>query len=488
MTIDRRTFLKATGGAAAATLAGAGLQARAGSTPNPADRKLLFVLAATGGASIIDSFLPVPRSEVDDDALADTLSVYEDSQVAQPAGSNIRCVQPFANTSPWTVEYDLRDFVKRHGEDMVVMAHETTSVNHFVASGRAVNGAGIHGGRTIMEAVAERYGEELLLPNCNMALGGYLEPGTDHTVASFARGEVVSAPRVFAAAMDGMRGIPGAPDRSLVERARAVRRDLDMDSDFGRTFAASPLRQKFLDYRENRQPQLEAADLITKLQLLPQDMLPPEYALAPSPQLDAVHNAFPRYLEDELQAQGALALLLAYYGVACSVTLGLQTEPAFADGDIIATPIAFDYSHTNHPHGQNVMWGRVAKVLDGLITALKSIDYLGDPSLGKMWDRSLVYVATDFGREKHRPSGAETWGTAHNLNNGALFVSPLLKGNRVYGGVDPTTCMTYGFDRDSGDPDPGATMLERDVYSLIAQAMDIDFTGRRDFPAIVRGA
>src|SRR5262245_34929428 len=55
-----------------------------------ADRKLLFVLCGYGGASIVDSFLPLSRSEVDDDALADTLNVYEDAEIVVPEGSNIR--------------------------------------------------------------------------------------------------------------------------------------------------------------------------------------------------------------------------------------------------------------------------------------------------------------------------------------------------------------------------------------------------------------
>lgn len=33
-----------------------------------------------------------------------------------------------------------------------------------------------------------------------------------------------------------------------------------------------------------------------------------------------------------------------------------------------------------------------------------------------------------------------------------MLVSPLIRGNRVYGGVDPKTGLTYGFDRATGEP------------------------------------
>jgi uncharacterized protein (DUF1501 family) len=125
-------------------------------------------------------------------------------------------------------------------------------------------------------------------------------------------------------------------------------------------------------------------------------------------------------------------------------------------------------------------------LLDTLITLLKSYDYMGDPALGKMWDRSLVYVATEFGRSKTRPSGSTSWGTGHDLNNGSLIISPLIKGNRAYGGVDPKTGLTYGFDRMTGEPKRDVTLFEGDVYSLIAHAMGIEFPGRVDFPAVVK--
>jgi hypothetical protein len=70
-----------------------------------------------------------------------------------------------------------------------------------------------------------------------------------------------------------------------------------------------------------------------------------------------------------------------------------------------------------------------------------------------------------------------TFGTGHELNNGSLIISPLANGGRVLGGVNPDTLMTYGFDPETGRPDPGRNMVEKEVYSGIAHALGIDTTG-----------
>jgi uncharacterized protein (DUF1501 family) len=129
------------------------------------------------------------------------------------------------------------------------------------------------------------------------------------------------------------------------------------------------------------------------------------------------------------------------------------------------------------------MWSRVLRVVDGLVDLLKAEP---DGAGGTLWDRSLVYIATDFGREKFRPADAPTYGTGHHLNNGVVMVSPLLKGGRVYGGVDPATLLTFGFDPTTGAPAPGTLMREGDVYAVIAAAMGVDYAGRRAFPCLVR--
>ncbi|MCX6129180.1 MAG: hypothetical protein NTX25_08990, partial [Proteobacteria bacterium] len=105
------------------------------------------------------------------------------------------------------------------------------------------------------------------------------------------------------------------------------------------------------------------------------------------------------------------------------------------------------------------------------------------PSKGKMWDRSMIYVATEFGRDK-----VASGGSGHHLNNGVLMISPMLQGNKIFGGVDTTTGLTYGFDPTSGAPNTGIVMKEKHHYSAMCHAMGINFEGRINMPALVRKA
>ncbi len=486
---SRRRFLTGLGGALGATAAGTSLlggRARADEAePNPADRRLLFVIGAFGGASIIDSFMPVSTDEISDPAAAASLNAYEPSQLVQPSGSNIRCVRPLDDTIFLTPSYSIQEFLEAHYADMTIVTQEGTSVNHNVAQKRAVTGAGINRDRTLAEAVAERHGVGMPLANCNMATGGYVEPGGDRTLRTYARGEIIASPMTYAMATHGSRGLVGAPAAGRIERAREIREQLEAVSPFGQTYREAPLRERVLQMRREVAPQLEQADAITKLMLLPPEELSPEFGLEGSPLQDELRNAFPGLSQDAWQQQGALAFSLAYYGMTAASTISLNFSPAFVGDDIVGAPLAFDFSHSAHRPAQSVMWGRVLQVIDGLVNLLKRYDYLGDPSLGKMWDRSLIYVATDFGRDRVRPPGMEIYGTGHHLNNGTLLLSPLLKGNRVFGGIDPQTLLTYGFDGRTGEARPDALMREGDIYSLIAQAMDVDFAGRRDMSAVL---
>jgi hypothetical protein len=200
-----------------------------------------------------------------------------------------------------------------------------------------------------------------------------------------------------------------------------------------------------------------------------------------------VRDTLPNLDNDKVEAQVALGFLLAYHGVSTSVTMGLPTDPYITPGgDITGAPIAFDFSHNAHREVQSLMWSRTLAMTDKLITMLKTYDYLGDPSLGKMWDRSLVYIATEFGRDKTRPVFSGSWGTGHHLNNGSVLISPLLRGNSVYGGVDPRTCLTYGFDPVTGKADPNLVNNEADVYGVIAHALDLDSPATKRYPGLVR--
>jgi hypothetical protein len=455
----------------------------------PKDRKLLFVFCAYGGASIIDSFMPIVDTEVGDPALAATLNTFPESMIEQRPGSNIRSVKLLQSGYAYyaTPKAPMGDLLAHHGDDVVVMAHEVSSVNHNVGQQRSLSGAGFDRGRTIMESTAMRYGLGMPLPSCNMASDGYLRHGADTSIPAEARHELITTPLLFAAGTHGYKGLTGVPAAGAIERARAAREKLDEISLFARTFKNDERLGKYLHRRGSGLAALEKASLIEKLILLDPAKLDPKYGITPDPLLEDLRAMLPKMDTDKSQAQIALGFLMAYHGVSTSITMGYNTEPVVdSDGAISGAPIAFDFSHNLHREVQSMMWCRTASIIDTLITLLKTHDYLGDPSLGKMWDRSLVYIATEFGRDKQRPADAASWGTAHHLNNGSVLISPLLKGNAVYGGVDPKTGLTYGFDPATGAPDKNRVFNESDVYSVVAKALDLDVPAARDFPAIVR--
>jgi hypothetical protein len=321
-----------------------------------------------------------------------------------------------------------------------------------------------------------------------MAVDGYARHGTDPSVPSEARHEIIATPQLFATGTHGFRALAGTPDPALIAQARSVRDRLDQGSVFGQTFAGSTRLSRYLASRTLVQSSLEPANLLDKLLLVDAAGVDAKYGVEPSPMVAELRQLFPYLDGDNTQAQVALGFLLAYHGVSTSAVMGLRLDPVLHDSDIVGAPIAFDYSHTMHPITQSLMWGRTAELVDNLIGLLKKYDYLGDPALGKMWDRSLVYVATEFGRDKIRPAGAPLWGTGHHLNNGSIMLSPLLRGNAVYGGVDPKTGLTFGFDPMTGRPEPERKFAEGDVYSIVAQALGLDFPGRRSFDGLMRSA
>jgi hypothetical protein len=482
-------------GAMAAAAAGLGPSLRSGAQQtapgpvDPKDRKLLFVFCAFGGASIIDSFLPIPESAVGDSALRATLNVYPDALVEQIAGSNLRHVGLLADAeySFYVKPTNMGELLRRHGQDAAVIAHDVSSVNHAIGQQRSLNGAGINAGRTLMEAMAVRYGGGMPLPSCNMARGGFIEHGSDVTLPLRARHELISSPLLFAMGTHGHRGIPGLPSGSAIERSRHIREQLDRESVFALTFGKSPRLSTYLRQRQDARRDFEAGGMIDKLLLLEPGSIDPRLGLVGSELASVLRSKLPVMEIDEVQAQLALGFLLTYHGMSTSIAVGLREDPPIVDAGPLNTPIAFDFSHTNHRMTQNIMWGRTAALLDTFISLLKQYDYMSDPALGKMWDRSLIYVASEFGRSKSRPEGSTSWSTAHDLNNGSLVISPLIKGNRIYGAVDPKTGLTFGFDPRTGEPNPSTKFFEGDVYSLLAHALDIPFAGRRDFPAVVRG-
>lgn len=480
----RRNLLRAIAGGAAAGSLGA-LWPRQGRAAAEGPR-FLIVLTAEGGASVIDGPMAIRATE---SASATTLNCYPDASVADVAGTPFRAVasqHAALGPIPYKFASDQAPFVKKHGADMMVATLRSTSVNHLVAQRRSVTGNEAWSGRTLQEAVAAQYGEGALLPNMHLTTGnGFTELGGDPAVPSRCLGEPVAEPRLWPLSLHGSRGTAAGDRPDLVARARALREGkLEPASAFGGVFRNAPGLKQWNDARGPARDGVEAADLISRLMLYPEGPGLPlsQYGLSTSPDAAALWSRFPNVTTDPLDAQAALAFLLIKYGISVTVTLGPGGQFVF-DGDtggglkgaVYNPPIAFDFSHQGHRATQGFMWDRIYRVADGLIDLLKGEEYAGTGS--SLWDRTVIYVATDFGRTKNRPANATDFGTGHDLNNGVVLLSPLVNGGKLLGGVDPTTALTYGFDPETGAPDLGRQTSEREIYSGILHALGVDTSG-----------
>jgi hypothetical protein len=443
--------------------------------------RFLIVIGAAGGASIVDSLLAVRASEAGDNAAR--FNTFADEQVQSVEDSPFRAVKvssPRLGSIPMPVTTDQLPFVRKHKDSMLVATSVGTSVNHVIAQKRALTGNAAWRGRTLQECVALQYGAGFPIPNVNMAMGGYSERGTDDSLPSYCFGEVVSDASLWPLGLDGSKGIKDAPPRDVLELARRTRNALDSRSVFGKTFDNSSALQRWNEQLIVGQPALEAQDLINRLNILPDQ--PPklplsEYGLSSSPDGDRLRLAFPDYLTDPVESQAALAFLLLKNRGSVTVTLGPSFNVALGRSRLNNPPLAFDFSHTDHRSTQAFMWARVMGVVDRLIDLLKAEPF--DAATGEsMWDRTLIYVATEFGRTRTRTNGATEFSSGHDLNNGFLMLSPMLKGNRVLGGIDPLTALTYGFDPRTGEPQPGkVSSNEPDIFSGILTAMGVDTSG-----------
>ena len=443
--------------------------------------KFLIVISASGGASIIDSALAVRQSEC---ATPQTLNVFPDGQVTSVANSPFRAVQysaPSLGAIPIGVNVNQNPFFTKHKDNILVATSTGTSVNHIIAQKRSLTGNGAWNGRTLQEAMANQYGADFPIPNVNMGTGGYLERGADDSMPAYAYAEAVADAKLFPLGLDGAKGLKGAPDKELLALARKVRNEkLDPESVFAQTFAKSEKLKRWYDQRGIPQQKLEAMDLITRLNILP-DMPPSlpltEYGLGAAPEAQALRTVFPNFFNDPFEGQAAAAFLLIKNRVSCAVTIGPDFNLVLSGAGLSNPPLAFDYSHNDHRGAQAMMWNRIFGVADRLATLLKAETF--DTTTGEtLWDRTLIYVATDFGRTKTRVGGATTFGSGHDLNNGFFMMSPMLKGNTVLGGVNKTTCMTYGFDPETGVADAGKMLSnERDIYAGLLQTLSVDTTG-----------
>lgn len=444
--------------------------------------KFLIVITASGGGSLVDSFCAVRASEAG--ANANTLNVYADTKVTTPGGSAFRAVAYNASSIgsiPVPVNANQAAFVNKHTSEMLVATTIGTSVNHVVAQKRSLTGNGAWNGRTMQECVALQYGDGVPLPNVNMGTGGYVERGADDTLPSYCYPEVVANPALWPLGLDGAKGIKDLPDRELIELARKTRNEkIDPASTFGVTFQNSPALQRWYAQRGQSQASLEAMDLITKLNILPDN--PPtiplsEYGLSASPDAANLRAVFPNFFTDNFEGQAAAAFLLLKYRVSVAVTIGPSFNVVLNNGGLSNPPLAFDFSHQDHRASQAFMWQRILSVTDRLIDLLKAEPY--DSTSGQtLWDNTLIYVATDFGRTKIRPSGATQFGTGHDLHNGFLMLSPMLKGGTLLGGVNPTDLSSKTWDTETGAEQVGDTdSNERNVFAGVLHTLGVDTTG-----------
>ena len=395
-------------------------------------RRYLVVVGASGGASIIDSFMAIRESEAG--SAAPTLNCFPDNEVVDVSGTPFRAVNTSTDTlGPipifGTLEIEQESFVEAHAQDMLVSTLTASSVNHAVAQQRSVTGGGAWNGRTLQEMVALTYGADLPLANVQLTSGtGFAARGADDSLPSHAYGVPVADPVLWPVGLHGSRGVANAPSRDLLEIGRKLRNEgIDSRSKFLYTFDKSPALKRWLEQRKAGLT-LEERDLITKLMVLPDSAAFPlgQYGLDSSPDGAQVREVFPDYETNPVEAQAALSFLLLKHNVSCAVTiapafdLSLGAELDLTEGvpegvaDFIYNlPLAFDFSHTGHRASQAFMWKKTLGLVDRLVHLLKT-EPAPDNSGDTLWDRTLLYVATDFGREKTRPDTAiADWSTGH---------------------------------------------------------------------------
>ncbi len=441
-----------------------------------ADPHFIIVITALGGASIIDGPLAIRQGESSNWR---DLNTFPDREVEDVPDSPFRAVnlrRENAGAIPFPFETNQSELLSRLKEDMMVVTHTTTSVNHTIAQKRSLTGNSAWNGRTLQEVISLTYGEGMPLPNVNMSTQGYLEPGED-VLPAWAAAEPVANPALWPLSLDGVRGVEGAPSKRLVDLARRVRDGkLDAEGTFHETFAHAEAIKRWRQQREHSAPALEGLDLISRLNIFPDTNATPlsRFGLAESEDGARLRAVFPRFLSDPFEAQAAIAFLLLKNRLTTSVTLGPGYSVLLEGGRGLRNPpLAFDFSHQAHRPAQAIMWQRILGVADRLKTLLQS-EVLDEGRGLSFWDRTLIYIATDFGRGKRRPAGADEFGTSHNLNNGSVILSPLVRGNSVLGGVDPETGMTYGFDPRTGAPDTNRHMSEAELYAGILQALKVE--------------
>jgi hypothetical protein len=363
---------------------------------------------------------------------------------------------------------------------MLVVPVRNSSVNHLVGQHRSITGNNAWRGRTLQECAALEYGQLAPMPNINMSALGFAERGIDRSLPLRCASESVTQPLSWPLGLHGSRGVTGAPSATLIDAARRVRNaGLEEPSAFQRTFGGSEALSRWLEQRQVA-TEIESRDLIERLMLMADDPVRTPlsaFGLRSGPDYERIRQALPNLETDPLEAQAALSFALLESRVAVTTTIWPTDRLIMASQDsLLNPPLAFDFSHNAHRPVQAAVWNRMLRILDGLITLLRG-EPLDATSGESLWDHTLIYVATEFGRRKNRLGRSETFGSGHDLNNGVLLISPLLRGNRVLGGVDPHTGLTFGVDPATGIPDPGRENTEAQLFASILDTLEVDTTG-----------
>ena len=470
--INRRDALKNLSGFAAlgAGLSSSHLMAQAGT------KKFVFTICAIGGGNIVDAFLAQAEGPA---AYNDLVKIPNSVLNAAPALKNsIKGAISLGNS------YPQETFLKKFGADTLVMTNEVSSVNHIVAAKRAVSGDNCNGGRTLPEAIAMAYGKNLPLANLMLAEGGYALHGDDTSVPDLFRAQAVADPLMFAFATHGYKGITALAGAKEIKAGREIRRQLESASKFNQRYKDSRILDSYIKNREAVVETLEKGDTVTKLMMLdPAKSELGKFGFQVSSDINLVREKFPNMGTDIYEARLALGFLAAKNGLSNAITVSPSNTPLIASRSTPNAPIAFDWSHVDHRGAQNSMWSFILKGVDGLIDLLKATDVDGDPAKGKMWDHTVIYIAAEFGRDKVRDGGS-----GHHLNNGNIMISPLFQGNKIFGGIDKATGLTYGFDPLTGLEDKARHMTEKDCYGAVAQALGLDYKGRANYKSMIRKA
>lgn len=461
-------------GAAASTAFALGPRRARAQGPEP---YFLLNVCGLGGYSIQDAFMAIRESEAG--SRAPDVNVFPDAWVESIGPFRAVSIPP-EHVAGFGRESFQPEFVRRHGGQMLVYTHRASSVNHPVAQQRVLNGDRAYLGRTIPEAVAAHYGRDFPLANVNMAASGFAEHGYDPSLPSWARAISVTDPWMFPLALSGHLGLsrPWAPDDVL--RMRSARsRLVEAQSDYLRSNLDDPMWTRWREHRDRVQL-LEASAAVQKLNLNPSTDERPfdDYGLPTSPDLPRLREAFPRLADDPFEAQAALAFLLLKHRFSVAVTISVAPQQLRLNGELVNAGSAFDAAHGIHRPNQALMWTRLLNVADRLIELLKSELY--DGSGQTLWDRTVMFLPTEFGRGQYRQNYDELFGTAHDLEGAQVVVSPLANGGTVLGEVNRSTGRLIGFDpeRLTHVADPARTGIsEAETYAGILHMLGVPTPG-----------